>query len=38
MEWSAFALALVAFLLGLRAIEPMALLDVGSPFPLPGAR
>jgi multicomponent Na+:H+ antiporter subunit D len=38
MEWTAFALALAAFLLGLRAVEPMALLDVGSPFPLPGGR
>lgn len=34
MEWSAFGLAFLAFLLGLRAVEPMLLLDIGSPFPL----
>jgi multicomponent Na+:H+ antiporter subunit D len=33
MEWAAFALALVAFLLGLRALEPLELLEIGGPFP-----
>jgi formate hydrogenlyase subunit 3/multisubunit Na+/H+ antiporter MnhD subunit len=33
MEWAALALALVAFLLGLRALEPLELLGIGGPFP-----
>ena len=38
MEWSTFALAFIAFLLGLRAVEPLALLDIGSPFLVTGPR
>lgn len=38
MEWSAFALALAAFLLGLRAVEPIQLLGIGSPFSAIGLR
>lgn len=38
MEWTAFGLAFIAFLLGIRAFEPMLLLDVGSPFPTPQER
>jgi multicomponent Na+:H+ antiporter subunit D len=35
MEWTAMALALASLVLGLRAAEPLALLELGSPFPTP---
>jgi multicomponent Na+:H+ antiporter subunit D len=35
MEWTAMALALASLVLGLRAAEPLALLEIGSPFPTP---
>ena len=38
MEWTAFALALVAFLLGLRPLEALELLGIGGPFPFIGPR
>lgn len=38
MEWTALALALLAFLLGVRPLEALELLGIGGPFPSIGPR
>jgi multicomponent Na+:H+ antiporter subunit D len=32
MEWAAMVLAVISLLLGLRAVEPLLLLEIGNPF------
>ena len=37
MEWTALVLALAAFLVGLFALWPLALMDIGLPFGVDGS-